>query len=37
MNRELKDPANQAVKLTQFTDSMVPAEKYYLYLVRSGG
>jgi len=37
MNRELKDPANQAVKLTQFTDSMVPTEKYYLYLVRSGG
>jgi len=37
MNRELQDPANQAVKLAQFTDSMVPAEKYYLYLVRSGG
>jgi hypothetical protein len=37
MNRELADPAHQAVKLAQFTDSMVPAERYYLYLVRSGG
>jgi hypothetical protein len=36
MNRELADPAHQAVKLAQFTDSMVPAEKYYLYLVRAG-
>jgi hypothetical protein len=37
MNRELEAPENQVIKVQQFTDSIVPAEKYYLYLVKYGG
>ncbi len=36
LNRELAAPAFPVFKVQQFTDSIVPAERYYLYLVKSG-
>ena len=36
MNREMAVPGNPVVPVRQFTDSIVPAERYYLYLVKYG-
>ena len=36
LNRELTAPPFPVFKLAQFTDSIVPAEKYYLYLFQCG-
>jgi len=36
MNREIPAPPPRVVQVRQFTDSIVPEEKFYLYLVKYG-